>query len=563
MCMNMAVYNITLDIHKTGSQVALSMIRGENKRKIVISLTENGRPYKLTNGVTALLGFFTAVKSDNKFIYNECEIDTENNVIIYYVTSQTTAAVGEVKCQIKLTCDGTDMLFSPTFSIIVADTLYNEEPILASSEEFNALTAYVANLEQRFADDVFSSAIVCTENGTAISVSDSSESRLKGLNVYGKSTQDGTPTPEAPIEIISAGACEIFKYDANLYDDTKPNRSNVSQEIFIPANTEFTVGVHSSSGKSQYNACFILEGASDKHSEIVASYSATGWVSKNFKFENTVIGVKFYNVTGADERKVDKIMVCYGKQQITDANYMPYPENAPTSDELRALYGSGGSITVTISDGVRENVQTLVITTPNELRAVGDCRDYIDFERGVMVQNCEKIKYNGEEITTDFISTTGDLTNGATIIYALDAPVLIPLSLEQIANYKVLHTYYPSTTISNNDNAYMKVSYRADTKNFINKMVKLATQISFVTLAASNWVGTESPYSQVVTINGATKNSKIDLNPTVEQLSIFHSKDVAFVVGNNNGTITVYCIGEKPTNDYTMQVTITEVAANG
>ena len=33
--MNCAVYNIALDIHKTGSQVALSMIRGENKRKIV------------------------------------------------------------------------------------------------------------------------------------------------------------------------------------------------------------------------------------------------------------------------------------------------------------------------------------------------------------------------------------------------------------------------------------------------------------------------------------------------------------------------------------------------
>jgi hypothetical protein len=66
----------------------------------------------------------------------------------------------------------------------------------------------------------------------------------------------------------------------------------------------------------------------------------------------------------------------------------------------------------------------------------------------------------------------------------------------------------------------------------------------------------------VVTVAGATKNSKIDLNPTVEQLSIFHTKDLAFVVGNRNGTLTVYCIGQKPTNDYTMQVTITEVATN-
>ena len=108
----------------------------------------------------------------------------------------------------------------------------------------------------------------------------------------------------------------------------------------------------------------------------------------------------------------------------------------------------------------------------------------------------------------------------------------------------------------------MKVGYRADTKNFIKRMAGSTTQISSVALSASKWVGTASPYSQVVTISGTTKNSKIDLNPTVDQLSIFHNKDLAFVVGNNGGIITVYCIGQKPTNDYTMQVTITEVANN-
>ena len=88
-------------------------------------------------------------------------------------------------------------------------------------------------------------------------------------------------------------------------------------------------------------------------------------------------------------------------------------------------------------------------------------------------------------------------------------------------------------------------------------------RISYVTLFESRWVGSDGLYSQVVTIPGATKNSKIDLNPTVLQLSIFHNKDISFVVGNNNGSITVYCIGQRPTNDYTMQVTITEVATNG
>ena len=87
-------------------------------------------------------------------------------------------------------------------------------------------------------------------------------------------------------------------------------------------------------------------------------------------------------------------------------------------------------------------------------------------------------------------------------------------------------------------------------------------RIDFITLYADRWEGTESPYTQAVTIAETTPNSKIDLNPTVEQLSIFHSKDISFVVENDNGTITVYCIGQKPTRDYTMQATITEVVLN-
>ncbi len=100
-------------------------------------------------------------------------------------------------------------------------------------------------------------------------------------------------------------------------------------------------------------------------------------------------------------------------------------------------------------------------------------------------------------------------------------------------------------------------------EQIIKKALAQINKISSVTLYANQWVGASSPYSQVVTISGVTKNSKIDLNPTVEQLNIFHTKDLAFVVGNNNGIITVYCVGQKPANDYTMQVTITEVDTNG
>lgn len=85
-------------------------------------------------------------------------------------------------------------------------------------------------------------------------------------------------------------------------------------------------------------------------------------------------------------------------------------------------------------------------------------------------------------------------------------------------------------------------------------------RIGNVTILADKWIGTASPYSQVVTIEGVTENSQVDLTPSVEQLAIFYGKDLAFVTENKDGIVTVYAIGQKPENDYTIQVTITEVA---
>ena len=84
--------------------------------------------------------------------------------------------------------------------------------------------------------------------------------------------------------------------------------------------------------------------------------------------------------------------------------------------------------------------------------------------------------------------------------------------------------------------------------------------ISEVTLLASKWIGDASPYSQVVNIDGVTENSQVDLTPDVDQLVIFYEKDLTFVTENENGVVTVYAIGQKPTNDYTIQAIITEVA---
>lgn len=90
-------------------------------------------------------------------------------------------------------------------------------------------------------------------------------------------------------------------------------------------------------------------------------------------------------------------------------------------------------------------------------------------------------------------------------------------------------------------------------------LAKAKARIGTVTLLANAWSGSNNLHSQVVTIDGVTENSQVDLTPSVEQLAVFYEKDLGFVTENENGVVTVYAIGQKPQNDYVIQVTITEV----
>lgn len=88
----------------------------------------------------------------------------------------------------------------------------------------------------------------------------------------------------------------------------------------------------------------------------------------------------------------------------------------------------------------------------------------------------------------------------------------------------------------------------------------LLPRIATVTLSASGWTGSANPYSQVVAVNGVTANSKIDLQPTAQQIVSLQNEDIALMAENNAGTVTFYALGGKPTSNYTMQVLLTEVA---
>ena len=88
------------------------------------------------------------------------------------------------------------------------------------------------------------------------------------------------------------------------------------------------------------------------------------------------------------------------------------------------------------------------------------------------------------------------------------------------------------------------------------------SKIGSITLYANKWVQVETHrWNQVVNVDNATVTiySKVDLQISEEQSDIFKSKDLSFTVTNKDGVVTVSCVGQKPTNDYTIQATVTEV----
>lgn len=557
--MNSVVQKISLDIHKTGSQLFMSMLRGDNKRSIIFSLTEGGKPYVITSGCKAV---FTAVKPDGNFIYNDCEIDYENNTIVYDVTKQTTAASGVVNCQLKLLGEDEGIITSPTFGIVVGETLYNEEPIVESSEEFAALTAYVAELQQKLANGEFKGekgdagvsathkwegtkltvtsasgtssaelkgakgdkgdkgdrgypgidaddsklapAIIGYARGNSVSVKDSANASPKGVSIYGKSTQDGTPTPEAPVDIVSVG------------DDGS---------IVVSVN-EQTATVSTPNG---------LRGipVTDPNLATYTDENGQMWC--------------------ADEVDLDRgVYVQRVSEYVTPSFYSTGTQNVyfASLDESRNVMN-----TRVISTHFEWTISGALASTPIGKMIVRDRPDLM----GPVVYCASSIaamdEFNAwiKERNVRFLSI-------------LATPIETPLTEDEIEQYRALKMNYPNTTIQNDENAYMDVEYVVDTKLYINSIVGTPpSTISYINLPASKWQDAEEDdlYYQVVSISGVTENSKIDINPSVEQLAIFHKKDIAFVTENEDGVVTVYCIGQKPLLDYSMQITITEVISNG
>ena len=87
----------------------------------------------------------------------------------------------------------------------VIDATLTQEGAAADAAATGKRLAEIEKAVAEKTDKARQNILIGSETGNPVSVSDAFSAPLCGLTVYGKSTQDGTPTPDAPVPIVSAG----------------------------------------------------------------------------------------------------------------------------------------------------------------------------------------------------------------------------------------------------------------------------------------------------------------------------------------------------------------------
>lgn len=500
---------------------------------------------------------------------------------------------------------------------------YSDQETVITAENMNAIQDAILDLEYGLLS------VDNKKSGEVITITDADKRGFRRLNIYGKTTQDGTPTPDAPVDLVSSvegDSISVHVCGKNLFTG------------WIVGGLIPGTGADNASATQRRTGYLPIFAPGQK-------YRISGLPSTLYSF------VAFYD---ADKVFIGRSAAApYGGMLVeppANAKYFRLTtyENPETTGTIAVADAMAVSTMIEAGNIVTEyergkQIQTATISTPNGLRGVPVASggnytdangqqwicDEIDIDRGVYVQRTNKYTVNGStaeswaisavqsvagatrfDITTiaprtahqiclcnaytgtvfskakaescwcNDEATTNSLqfrictaqattieeikayvqTNPVDVVYILAIPIETPLPTEEVAAYKSLYTHREHTTVSNDGFAYMELEHAMDAKKYIDSvMAAPVARLATINLPASKWTGSNSLYSQIVTIDGITEYSKVDLLPSVEQLAIFYNKDVAFVTENEDGVVTVYAIGDKPTLDYTMQAQITEV----
>ena len=301
--------------------------------------------------------------------------------------------------------------------------------------------------------------------GSMIEVNDSSDRPLQGLTIYGKTTQNGTPTQENPVELVSvgdSGSITVGLRGKNLWgrkEITFTKNKDTQLSLPLPPGT-YTVSAEvttsdTDSGRSLFGF-YLSESKEWTYVEFRRKGNRESF-TKIITEPVTILRMNAGNNLASSEGDTatwKNVQVELGKN-ATEFE-LPKELQSLTVSTPNGLPGIRSAIRYNYTD---ENGQTWI-------------SDLIDFARGKYVRNIGRISsYAGEEIPGEFMSTTGVLSEGATVLYALDTPIETNLTDEVLAQYAALIAHNLNTVVYNDAMAHMEMEYVADTKTYTDSVI--------------------------------------------------------------------------------------------
>ena len=119
------------------------------------------------------------------------------------------------------------------------------QAVNAKNEAVNAANNAAAEVEENVS-------VLETATGEAVTVDDSAQDILYGLKLYGKSVQDGTPSPENPVPIESVEDVTVSVYGENLFDKSKcTNKGGMT----VTQNADGSITVSGTPANAYANVC--------------------------------------------------------------------------------------------------------------------------------------------------------------------------------------------------------------------------------------------------------------------------------------------------------------------
>lgn len=318
--------------------------------------------------------------------------------------------------------------------------------------------------------------------GRTILLRNSSDKKFKGLRQYGYTIQNGTPTPENPQELVSAGDkgnIEVDVFGGNLLDINTVFNGIAKYGVSVNVNDKQQVVYEGT--VTHGNATIVQQDITDivkKEGKVYCFYNLVSGTFQHsirvntYDSDNTVLKRQEFPVPLEYEEGKRYILYVISVQngEIMDFNCtMEIQINASSTPLPWEPYKK----------------QSLICTTPNGLPGIpvssgGNYTDEngqqwicdeVDFGRGVYVQRIGQIEsYTNEDIAKQYMSTTGELTVGAKVYYTLDTPIETPIPADELAAYRALHTIYPTTTIINSADCWTEMDYVVDTELYIEQL---------------------------------------------------------------------------------------------